>query len=226
MILPVKTRVKQISKDELFQFNKQEEVITYCQNCSNYKKNHSCPDFAFDAESLLAPFTHATIILTEIDTEPIRENWDQMEASMFSSRILTNYANKKKKEMPLASIISMYAFEAVKNEMADRLLELENAFEPAFSLPPGSCTRCEVCTKEQGKSCRYPDKLRYSLEALGFLVSEIYKEHFQMELGWAAGELPECFCTCSVLMSDKEIDETWLMKRLGDMKLEIMTQTI
>lgn len=212
MILPVQIHVEQISKEELFQYNKQEEVISYCRKCSNYKKNHSCPDFAFDTVSLLAPFTYATIVLTEIDTKPIRENWDRMEASMFPSRVLTNYA---KKETPLASIISMYAFETIKNKMADLLLDLEKEYASALSLPPGSCTRCEVCTKEQGESCQYPGKLRYSLEALGFLVSQIYKDHFQMELGWAAEQLPDHFCTCSVLMTKSSINVERIEERLS-----------
>ena len=221
MKLPVKVQIKQISKAELMKSHRFEEVLGYCQHCSNYNKNHSCPDFSFEAEALLMPFNYATIILTQIDSEPIRNNWDQMTAATFPSRVLENYVKEDDEELPLASVISMFAFEEIKNQMADRLISLEKQFDSALSLPPGSCTRCETCTKNVGKSCIYPEKLRYSLEALGFLVSDIYMKHFDLKLGWANGELPERFITCSVLMTQEKIDEGWVEEKLDDLSLDL-----
>jgi len=220
MKLPVKVQIKQISKAELMKSHRFEEVLGYCQHCSNYNKNHSCPDFSFEAEALLMPFNYATIILTQIDSEPIRNNWDQMTAAMFPSRVLENYVKEDDEELPLASVISMFAFEEIKNQMADRLISLEKQFDSALSIPPGCCTRCHRCTKKDGKSCVYPEKLRYSLEALGFLVSDIYIRHFDLELGWASGQLPKRFCSCSVFMTNARINEEWIRTEFSDLFME------
>ncbi len=221
MKLPVKVQIKQISKAELMKSHRFEEVLGYCQHCSNYNKNHSCPDFSFEAEALLMPFNYATIILTQIDSEPIRNNWDQMTAAMFPSRIIENYVKEEDEELPLASVISMFAFEEIKNQMADRLLSLEKQLDSALSIPPGCCTRCHSCTKNDGKSCVYPEKLRYSLEALGFLVSDIYIRYFDLELGWASEELPKRFCSCSVLMTNARINEEWIRTEFSDLFMEL-----
>ena len=58
-------------------------------------------------------------------------------------------------------------------------------------------------------------------KALGFLVSEIYQRHFDRQLGWANGELPERFITCSVLMTQEKIDEGWVEEKLGDLSLDL-----
>lgn len=221
MNLPVRIRIKQIEAKDLFESYSYNEVMSYCQHCSNYNQNHSCPDFSFDTEEMISSFDYATIILTEIDTDPIRSNMDSLHVANFSSRVLENYAIQQKDEISLPSTISMFAFEMIKNEMASRLLLMEQEVEPALSLPPGSCTKCAICGKRKGKPCTFPEQLRYSLEALGFLVSDIYKKHFDLELGWATGELPERFCTCSVLMTKANADEQWVASHFLDLSLKI-----
>ena len=227
MILPVKIRVKQVSKEELFEAHRKEEVLTYCQRCSNYEKNHSCPDFDFDAVRYLEPYEHATVILTEIETQPIQSIINQLDALNFQSRVFNNYMKEESDEkIDMSDIVSMHAFEDIKNQMSDQLLLLEDQIDQSIGLPPGSCTRCAVCLKQESLACRFPEMLRYSLEALGFLVSEIYKAHFDMELGWAKGELPKQFCTCSVLMTKEKSDETLILGILEGMVLRINEEVI
>ncbi len=222
MKLPVKIRLKQMNKETLFEAYQHEEVLTYCQSCSNYEKNYSCPDFDFDAVSYLEPYHYATVILTEIDTEPIQSQIDRLDVSGLSSRVLESYQKEKPDEtVDMTSVISMYAFNSIKDQMADQLIELEKEMDHTIGLPPGSCTKCVVCSKLQGEPCRFIETLRYSLEALGFLVSEIYKRSFDLELGWAKNTLPERFCSCSVLMSKERIDETMILNELEGMVLEI-----
>ncbi|HLC85444.1 MAG TPA: DUF2284 domain-containing protein [Candidatus Nanoarchaeia archaeon] len=42
-----------------------------------------------------------------------------------------------------------------------------NDFPKAFALVNGPCLLCDVCTVKEGKPCRFPDKLRPSLEGTG-----------------------------------------------------------
>jgi predicted metal-binding protein len=221
MRLPVQVKVKQITKEALFRAYKSEEVITYCQRCSNYEKNYSCPDFPFQATEYLKAYPYATVILTEIDTTELQNLLDHLEERPFDSSVLRSYIKSNKQEIPLSSKISMYAFETIKDQMADQLLAAEKEIEGSLGLPPGCCTRCERCLKTMGQGCRYPQKLRYSLEALGFLVSVIYRDCFDMELGWAKDQLPKRFCTCSVLMTREKIKEDLIIKNLAPMTLRI-----
>jgi predicted metal-binding protein len=42
-----------------------------------------------------------------------------------------------------------------------------------LAMGAGTCTRCKTCTYTEGKPCRFPDKLTYSMEACGLFVSKV-----------------------------------------------------
>ena len=208
--------LKQITLDDLMKCHKLEEVSGYCANCSNFGRNHSCPEFGFDIAEYLSKYKYATIIMTHIETAKIKVYQDRLMKNEYESRVFNNY----KKHNPdvktdWKSKVSMFVFDYVKNEMGDRLIELEGENGSIVSLPPGSCTRCSRCTKTIDGDCVMPHSLRYSLEALGFLVSDIYRDHFDLELGWTKDELPESFNTCSALLSTDPIDTGKLTEELG-----------
>ncbi len=73
----------------------------------------------------------------------------------------------------------------------------------------------------KGQACVHKDKLRYSLEALGFLVSDIYERFFDMQLGWTENELPESFNTCSAILSGEQIDIQTIENALGPIEVEL-----
>lgn len=222
MKLPVKVRLKQLKKTTLFETYKNKEVLGYCQKCNNYGKNFSCPDFVFDTTSYLEPYNYSTIIMTEIDTQPIKAQIDKLEIANLSSRVLNNYIKEKSDEVvDVSSAISMYAFNDIKDQMTDKLIEIEKDMDNTVGLPPGSCTKCVTCLKQQGKPCISEETLRYSLEALGFMVSDIYKQCFDLELGWTKGELPAAFYSCSALMTKEKINETMILDKLDDIVLNI-----
>lgn len=222
MELNVKIRLKQLKKETLLESYKKEEVLGYCQRCNNYGKNFSCPDFMFDTTSYLEPYNYATIIMTEIDTQPIKAQIDKLEIVNLSSRVLNNYIKEKPDEVvDISSAISMYTFNNIKDQMTDKLIEIEKDIDNTVGLPPGSCTKCVTCLKQQGKPCIYSETLRYSLEALGFMVSDIYKQCFDLELGWSKGEIPITFYSCSALMTKEKINEATILDKLHGMVLNI-----
>lgn len=216
MKLSVDISIKQIPFSELMKCHKVEEVSGYCANCSNFGRNHSCPDFDFEISNYLEKYKYATVIMTHIDTSSIKKDLSKLMAREYESRVFTNY----KKHNPdvkadWKSKLSMYVFNHVKDEMSDKLLDIENGIDTCISLPPGSCTSCSICSKGENRACVMPHRLRYSLEALGFLVSDIYKDHFDMELGWTKDELPESFNTCSALLTRDWMDTDKMIEELG-----------
>lgn len=58
----------------------------------------------------------------------------------------------------------------------------------------GRCVYCSgrECTRLAGERCRYPDKVRPSLEAFGFDIGKTLRELFGIEIKWCRdGYLPE-----------------------------------
>lgn len=222
MELNIKIRLKQVKKEVLLETYKKEEVLGYCQGCHNYGKNFSCPDFMFDTTSYLEPYNYATIIMTEIDTQTIKAQVDKLKISNLSSRVLNNYIKEKSDQVvEIGTAISMYAFNNVKDQMTDKLIEIEKDIDNTIGLPPGSCTKCITCLKQQERQCIYPQTLRYSLEALGFMVSDIYKMCFDLEIGWTKDALPTAFYSCSALMTKEKINEAIILDKLNGMILNI-----
>lgn len=59
-------------------------------------------------------------------------------------------------------------------EHFERLLEvLEKKYPNLLAMGTGTCTRCKPCAYTEGKPCRFPDKLVYSMEACGLFVSKV-----------------------------------------------------
>ena len=224
MKLKAEISAVQIPMEQLMVSHKLEKVLGYCKNCSNYMKNYSCPDFQFDIMEYLNEYTYATVIMTKIDSESLNEKLlnESVNEDSFNSKVFTNYKKENlKTDIDLNSKISMFMFSEVKDYMTDKLLEIEKNYKKSVSLPPGSCTRCDVCLKRQGEQCLHPDKLRYSLEALGFLVSDIYRDIFESELGWSNENLPESFSTCSAFLTKDIIKVSELKKDIGKIVVEI-----
>ena len=65
--------------------------------------------------------------------------------------------------------------------------------EPGSRCFTFRCTLCpEGCTRPEGKPCRYPDRLRYSLEAVGFDVTAAASDLLGIDLEWSSdGTLPK-----------------------------------
>lgn len=217
MILPIELKVKQILVDQLYKVYNFEEVLGYCSQCNNFKNNYSCPDLPFNPKEYLKDYKYVTLILTEIDTKQIQSHIDKFGEKDLISRVQQLHMPKgEDSHYNVADAIAMKCFENVKNLMADELLELEVLSDGSISSPPGSCTRCTQCTKAMGEACVFPDKLRYSLEALGFLISDLYTEFFGIELDWSKGELPKAYHTCSALFHNKDLDSKIIVKQVSN----------
>lgn len=222
MKLPVAVKVKQITIQELMSSYKYEEVLGYCSQCNNFENNHSCPRFTFNTAEYLEPYNFATVVMTKIETEMIKKHFNLLKDKVYMSRVYNNYQKSHPGMIhDWNSRVSMYAFNDIKDKMSEGLLIAEKAFSGSISLPPGSCTRCETCLKQFGKACAVPQKLRYSLEALGFLVSEIYSKVFNLELGWAKGELPDSFNSCSAIVTKEPINVDRLISVIGELELTL-----
>lgn len=222
MKIPISIKIKQVAMSDLMLCHKSEEVLAYCQQCDNYNKNHSCPDFIFDTDQYLAQYKYLALIMTTVYKDDFESHLEIMKAKNYSSQLMNRYmAMKPEQEYSWEEQLSLYIFNCVKDDMAKALIGIEESQGECISIPPGSCTKCSVCLKELGQACCHPEQLRYSLEALGFLVSDIYETYFDKKLEWVSHDLPNSFDTCSAILSHKSLNEALILKYLEGISLSL-----
>ena len=75
---------------------------------------------------------------------------------------------------------------SARKDFDDFMLLRESKTQGSLALFAGSCVNCslEKCARIESKECPFKDKMRTSLEAIGFDVSKIAKEIFDVEILW------------------------------------------
>jgi predicted metal-binding protein len=62
-------------------------------------------------------------------------------------------------------------------DQAEHFRKLQDALTTLYpnhlAMGTGTCTKCQKCTYPEGKPCRFPEKLTYSMEACGLFVSKV-----------------------------------------------------
>ncbi len=193
-----------ISMDHLLEdYFDRDKIFGYCKTCPNYEKNWSCPPHQFDEKLFLKEFKYIHLIgrQYEVPQNDIRKIRDP--------KLISEYCTQKT--------------EAMKVMTWKTLLELENDVEGAIGLIPGSCPICQaqgmVCTRESNQACRYPNLMRYSLESLGFSVTDLIKYEVGMTIKWSENQrLPDQLTSVAGILCNAEIPQEVLKKYFPDQK--------
>ena len=94
----------------------------------------------------------------------------------------------------------------IKEDMARELLAMEAEIPGSLALFPGRCDWCPVCARMEGKPCRTPERMRYSIEALGGDCGGTLEKYFGETLQWAQGNrLPEQLTFLGGLLLPKDL---------------------
>jgi predicted metal-binding protein len=157
------------------------------EGCVNYGKKYSCPPFVPDFRLLMQNKEGLHIILFKCDLKEI--------SSIEYNKIrIANVSMKSR-------IIKLMRF-------------LENKFDTIF-LSTGACNLCKSCKVELNKSCKYPDKKRYSLEAVGIDCDDLCKSLFKTGLLWYKNKkAPQYSCVVCGLICD-EVDSKKIKEELN-----------
>lgn len=162
-----------------------EEFLEYCKACDSYDKIWSCPEYDFDVLEYWRKYDTIHIIGNKIvfDDETVEMERTPEELEKFMGKVL-------KEE---------------KQKLAEILYEAEARYPGSISLSAGSCHLCEVCERVEGKPCRYPDEMRYSMESLGANVGKTCSKLLRIELLWSEeNKLPKYFVLISALLANRE----------------------
>ena len=144
-----------------------DEFLECCRSCPNFDKVWSCPSYDFEPEEYWKNYSSLYVLGYKI-------NFDGSESEERSLEIMAK----------------------VKEKIAAELFEMESTRPGAVSLSAGSCSICGKgnCTRTSDKPCRYPEKMRYSIESLGGNVGKTVHDLLGIELEWIEeGKLPSFF---------------------------------
>ena len=107
------------------------------------------------------------------------------------------------------------AFGPTKKSLGRALIEMSKRY-PVEVLIAGNCFLCKPCTKVSGQPCVHPAQMKYSLESLGFHVSDICENLLGVSLEWDT-ENPTYLATAAVLLKQgncEQEDKEKLIERI------------
>lgn len=143
-----------------------EKFLLFCQRCDSYGTRWSCPPFDFDPLTIWRSYTKLRL-----------------------------YARILQADAPQQSLEE--ALEALKREKRlyrEHLQQWEQEIPGSQMLLAGTCHECPVCEKSQGRPCKNPELLRYSVEALGSDVGGCLRHYFHLPIQWGRnGKAPDYF---------------------------------
>lgn len=155
-----------------------EEFLECCKVCGNYDRKWSCPSYDFD---------------------PVEDYWKQFKTLHVVGKkmILTEEEKDNWKNL----------MTEVKKELTAELFEEEEKYPGSRSLSAGSCHICgeDNCSKPLGQPCRFPEKMRYSVESLGGNVGLTASKLLGINLQWIEeGKIPDYFVLVGGLLCKGE----------------------
>ena len=158
--------------------------IKCCQACPSYNRLWSCPSYDFDVEHYWKQYKNLYLLGYQLifDEESRNRTFEKKELDSLIFKIM-----KEEKQI-----------------ISDELLEMEQKNPGSRSLSAGSCLICgkDNCTRIKEEPCRFPDRMRYSIEALGGNVGKTISDLFGIQLEWMEeGRLPAHFVlVCGLLL--------------------------
>ena len=159
-----------------------ERFIGFCRECERWNRCWCCPPLTVNADEYLLPYRYATVAAAQIF-------FDERE------RMLADSPEAVRQ-------VAWTALKRVKARLFDALLVCEERLPGSMQLGSGGCHLCARCARADGKPCRQPQKLRYSLDSFGFDLTKISEEMLNIRLLWSDGtHLPEYYTLVHALLS-------------------------
>ncbi len=192
--LPPKVLHAVLKTDELkTRFLDAPKFLLLCEQCPRFGRLWSCPPYAARPLALLDDLPAAHIVGLKLDVPQSVRAATRSDASARKAYIEQLFADVRPR------------FDAA-------LLALEESNPAVLSLHAGACRFCPEggCARLSGASCRHPERMRYSLESLGFDVSAIAQVCLKTSLLWAKDELPVYFLLVGALFSPAEIPDIFV----------------
>lgn len=143
-----------------------ERFAAFCAQCPSHGNSWGCPPFSFNPVTMSDGFKTVTLMGATI---------------AFDDMTIAACRGAKAKSRQVAT----QAMKEVWSTLLPELMERESQL-PGSRCFTFRCSLCpEGCTRPEGKPCRHPDMLRYSLESVGFDVSAAAHDLLSVDLEWS-----------------------------------------
>lgn len=162
----VSTKQATIAADEFIsRYRDIERIRQYCLQCPGYGTSWGCPPFDFDPATVTDGFKTVTVTGTTIEFDE-------------QTRAACTTASESAR-------VGREAMEQVWQSLLPTLYEQERQV-PGSRCFTFRCVLCpEGCTRPQGKPCRHPERLRHSLESVGFDLEAVTRDLLGIDLEWS-----------------------------------------
>lgn len=183
--------IAQISIDSYIKdYRDTDKFLGFCKACNKFGNCWSCPPYNFSTDEYLDNYRYAYIIGTKIiPSDELADGCKSIDDSIRIGRQL---------------------IKDVRKSLDAKLIDIENDHTGSKAFFAGTCHVCDVetCTRIVGEPCRFPDKIRYSLESFGFDIGKTTSQLLDIELKWSKdGSLPQYLTLVSALLAnDDNID--------------------
>jgi predicted metal-binding protein len=196
-LLKVKTKNNEFNIEYYHNFIRKKDIgirkdffNNMCKDgCINYGKKYSCPPLVPNINSLIHETRGLYVIL-------FKSNPNQINSTEYNKVRIANGV--------------------MKSRIIKLMKSLETEFNTVF-LSTGSCNLCKSCKLKLNLPCKYPDKRRYSLEAVGVDCNKLCEKLFRTKLLWYKNKkAPEYTCVLCGLVCNKN-DKELIEKRLNEL---------
>ena len=168
-------------------YHNPQKFIQFCKECKMYNSCWSCPPFDFETKAYLLKYTSIWFIGTQI----------------FPSQFERSFATKEELILYEQDLLAK-----VRGQLDPLLLTLENKYPESRACFAGTCHFCtpSKCKRNKNLPCIYPQKIRPSLEALGFDIEHTTSDLLGIELLWSKNNiLPEYYTLVSAFLTNNKI---------------------
>ena len=158
--------------------------------CRNFNKKHSCPPSVLDFKNYTNGYNKLLVVLLRIHLNQLGE-YRQYHRLRIGNAVIKP-----------------------RIEKIMRLLEDNSKF-----LGTGACRLCKPCKKALNQPCKYPSKMRFSLESLGVDCNQLTEDAFHFPLLWykdkTAPEYTSVVCALPVNENNLKQAEKAIIKVMG-----------
>ena len=157
-----------------------EQFLGCCAACPRCGQTWSCPPYDFEPAAV----------------------WPQYDAlTLYAVQVFPESSAAK-----AAALADPEMFLRPYRTAFDALLEEKERETPgSLRLNAGRCLVCARCARRDEKPCRFPEKLRYSLESLGANVGALTADKLGAPLRWGTKDAPsEYFVLVGALLTKGE----------------------
>ena len=141
------------------------KFLGYCAACPRCGQTWSCPPYDFDPAAVWPQYAAVTLYAVQVFPKS-----EEAKAAAFADPEMFLRPYRR-------------AFDAL-------LEERERETCGSLRLDAGRCLVCERCARRDEEPCRFPEKLRYSLESLGANVGALAADKLGAPLQWGTKDAP------------------------------------